>query len=490
MSSSKQDQSIFDTLAARLDKDPGTPVNDPTESFWQVPRLPIADARSEQLPEVADVVVIGSGITGISTSLHLLRQDHSLKIVMLEARSAISGATGRNGGHIKAVPWADYYALKEEFGKESAMKITKFRLSHLDALVGEADALGEAGKVGLVRRVEGVSGVYDEEGWKLAKVKLQSFLEDFPEERGRWTICEDQAELNQLGLANAYGCIRGRSGAAWPYRLLGCVLSKMLSEGQLSLETQTVGQEVRCTRSTSHPYEVHTSRGLISTKHVIHCTNAYTAHLLPALKGKLWPLRGQMTVQSVPEAFPRVGGTRSWSAIWARGFDYITQSPAEDGSLYLGGGFLQGGLEKDQDLGSTDDSTLSAQCLEHLEAVPSKAFVHGTGAKVEKKWTGIMGFTGDGLPMVDRVRSHVSGREECEPNVGGEWIAAGWDGYGMVHCWLAGKALAAMVTGHEDEVRDWFPKDEFACSKERLDKMSAEGALERFFGSLTSENKR
>jgi len=192
MASSTQDRSIFDTLAARLDKDPGVPVNDPTESFWQVPRLPIADARSEHLPEVADVVVIGSGIAGIGTSLHLMRRNPSLKIVMLEARSAISGATGRNGGHIKAVPWADYYALKEEFGKESAMKITKFRLSHLDALVGEAAALGEAGEVGLVRRVEGVSGVYDEEGWNLAKGKLHTFLEDFPEEKDKWTICEDQ----------------------------------------------------------------------------------------------------------------------------------------------------------------------------------------------------------------------------------------------------------------------------------------------------------
>lgn len=262
----------------------------------------------------------------------------------------------------------------------------------------------------------------------------------------------------------------------------------MLDEGQLTLETHTVAKEVLRTRSTSHPYEVHTSRGLILTRHVIHCTNAYAAHLLPGLKGKLWPLRGQMTVQSVPEAFPRIGGTRSWSTLWARGFDYITQSPAEDGSLYLGGGFLQGGPENDQDLGNTDDSSLSAQCLQHLEAVPSKAFVHGIGARVEKKWTGIMGFTGDGLPMVDRVRSYLSGKEDCEPNLGGEWIAAGWDGYGMVHCWLAGKALAALVTGHKADVSDWFPRNEFACSKERLDKMSAEGGLRRFVGSLASES--
>ncbi|KAK7899812.1 hypothetical protein LTR67_003557 [Exophiala xenobiotica] len=483
-----QNPSIWKTLAARLNRDPGTPVQDPTVSFWQDPPHPFAQRASPSLPKEADVVIIGSGIAGISTALHLIRRDSSLKIVMLEARNAISGATGRNGGHIKAVPWADYYALKEAFDKESAVKVTKFRLAHLDAMVAEAAALGEAGEAGLVRRLEGISAVYDKEAWNFAKVKLDAFLEDFPEERDKWTMCEDESELKELGLVNAYGCIKGRSGAAWPYRFLGCILSQMLDQGHLNLETHTVAEGVQRVQSSSHPYEVHTSRGVISAKHVIHCTNAHAAHLLPALKGKLWPLRGQMTVQSVPPDFPRTGATRSYSTLWATGFDYITQSPAEDGSLYLGGGFFQGGPEKDEDLGNTDDSTLSAQCLEHLETVPAKAFAHGKGAKTEKKWTGIMGFTGDGLPLVDRVSSHLSGREPCNPSVGGEWIAAGWDGYGMVHCWLAGKALAALIKGHEDEILDWFPRKEFACTKERLDSMSPEGALERFVGALESEN--
>jgi glycine/D-amino acid oxidase-like deaminating enzyme len=266
------------------------------------------------------------------------------------------------------------------------------------------------------------------------------------------------------------------------------VLSRLLDGGRVSLETHTVAEEVRRSDNRPRPYEVQTTRGTISARHVIHCTNGYAAHLLPALKGKLWPMRGQMTVQSVPQDFPRVGASRSWSTVWARGFDYITQSPGDDGWLYLGGGFLQGGPENDEDLGNTDDSQLSAHCLEHLEKVPSTAFAHGTGAKIERKWTGIMGFTGDGLPLVDRVGRHLSGRDECDPTLGGggggEWIAAGFNGYGMVHCWLAGKALAAMVTGHQAEIAGWFPVDEFACTTERLDKMSPESALERFLGSL------
>lgn len=189
------DPSIWQTLAARLDRDPGTPVDDPTISFWQEPPLPFAQHASSSLPKDADIVIIGSGITGISTALHLLRRDPKLNIVMLEARTAISGATGRNGGHIKAVPWADHYALKETYGKESAIKITKFRLAHLEAMIAEAEALGEEGNVGQVRRVDGVCAVYDKEVWTQAKIKLDAFLEDFPEERGRWTIHEDEHEL-------------------------------------------------------------------------------------------------------------------------------------------------------------------------------------------------------------------------------------------------------------------------------------------------------
>ncbi|KAK5061156.1 hypothetical protein LTR84_007698 [Exophiala bonariae] len=471
---------ILRTLAARLDKDPGFPVENATPSFWQDPPHAFANQRSEQLPTEADVVIIGSGITGISISLHLSRIDPSLKIVMLEARAAISGATGRNGGHIKTVPFSDYGSLKAKSGKESAIKITKFRLSHLDVIVKEAELLGKAGEVGLVRRVEALCGVYDPVAWDASKNSLQDWFEDFPEERSNWTAHEDPLKLKELGLINASGCIIGPAGAAWPYRFLGVVLSKLIEEGHVTLETHTPATGVERTQSSTHPYQIQTARGSISTKHIIHCTNAHAAHLLPALRGALWPLRGQMTVQAMPPDFPRVGATRSWSAIYANGFDYITQSPGEDGSLYLGGGFGQGGLENEEDIGSTDDSQLSIHPLRHLEAVPGKVFANAEGSRVERKWTGIMGFTGDYMPVVDRLTADISGRAECDPAVGGEWIAAGFNGYGMVHSWLSGKAVANLLTGRETEILDWFPRQEFACSKERLAELRA-GPLDHFF---------
>ena len=69
------------------------PVSSPTESYWQTPPHRLASFRSP-FPDEADVLVIGSGITGISIARTLFEQDPCLKIVLVEARKLCSGATG------------------------------------------------------------------------------------------------------------------------------------------------------------------------------------------------------------------------------------------------------------------------------------------------------------------------------------------------------------------------------------------------------------
>lgn len=76
------------------------PHANPTISYWQdPPDADIADYLStENVPETADTVIIGSGITGASVAHGLLSSERTVaKLVMLEARQACSGATGRNG---------------------------------------------------------------------------------------------------------------------------------------------------------------------------------------------------------------------------------------------------------------------------------------------------------------------------------------------------------------------------------------------------------
>lgn len=85
----------YKALSNRLKLSPGLPVPDPTTSFWTVPQAAIAKHVSE-LPVYADVVVIGSGISGTSVARTLLSDElKPVEVVMLEARDICSGATGR-----------------------------------------------------------------------------------------------------------------------------------------------------------------------------------------------------------------------------------------------------------------------------------------------------------------------------------------------------------------------------------------------------------
>jgi hypothetical protein len=56
----------------------------------------------EDVPTSAKYVIIGSGISGALTSWKLIEDGvKGEDILILEAREAVSGASGRNAGHIR-----------------------------------------------------------------------------------------------------------------------------------------------------------------------------------------------------------------------------------------------------------------------------------------------------------------------------------------------------------------------------------------------------
>lgn len=79
------------------------PVDGGMTSYWRSQPDVLDNHRStETLPETSDIVIIGAGYTGAATAYHCLDQSQSIgkekpSIVILEARQACSGATGRNG---------------------------------------------------------------------------------------------------------------------------------------------------------------------------------------------------------------------------------------------------------------------------------------------------------------------------------------------------------------------------------------------------------
>jgi glycine/D-amino acid oxidase-like deaminating enzyme len=107
------------------------PVDNPTESFWRGQVHELDNHRTtKDLPSEVDIVIIGAGYAGASIAYHLQEQSKDRpnppSIAILEAREACSGATGRNGGHLKPDPYYRAAGALRTHGKEAAEEVAAF----------------------------------------------------------------------------------------------------------------------------------------------------------------------------------------------------------------------------------------------------------------------------------------------------------------------------------------------------------------------------
>ena len=172
----------FAALQYRISQSPGLPRSDATSPFWlRDPPFADLDAQATaDLPETADIVIIGSGITAAAVARALLENsaDKAPRIVMLEARAVCSGATGRNGGHLKAAPYG-LYGMCRRAGLTPARSaaIVTFQLETAKALL----KLGLRYPASETRSVETVDFFLTDKAFDLAKSELAELASQLPD---------------------------------------------------------------------------------------------------------------------------------------------------------------------------------------------------------------------------------------------------------------------------------------------------------------------
>ena len=194
--------SQYQKLLRRAVSPPALPVANPTSSYWlDEPPFPELCDMQSPLPEFADVVIIGSGITAAAAARTLLELDSGgssssppLRVCVLDARQVCSGATGRNGGHIKCAPYESFAALRRVVGPQRARELVRFQRRQLDVLleVGQAMPLAE------VREVETVDLYVDERDFGHMKAHVAEAEEWLPEEK--FTVWEGEQARDKVSL--------------------------------------------------------------------------------------------------------------------------------------------------------------------------------------------------------------------------------------------------------------------------------------------------
>ena len=428
----------------------GFPSEEPTLSYWQTAPSSLADHQSGALPAHADYVIVGSGISGASIALKLLARRSTAKVVMLEARTAASGASGRNGGHCRGGGYRHFSEDLADHGVEEALRIQKFEEDNIAGIA----ALVEEYKIACdLRPVETVDIFYTEAHRQKSQDALDALAQVFENTpRPGWLpqhVVWPEAEAREKTLlTGALGGVVFPAFIVHPYKLVCGILSQALELGLVLHTHTTVRRIARCTGRADAAWEVHTDRGSLRAANVVLATNAYTPVLCPALAGHIIPTRGQVAaIRPGSRIAKSPAQKRSHGMYGCRPVGYYQQREESDGehAMIIGGGRLAApGAEQPL----SDDTSIHPVISENL--TKGLAGLHGEQTwgehgRVLNEWTGIMGYSKDLKPFIGEV-----------PGEKGLWVSVAFTGHGMALTYSAAEAVVQLMM--EETETDWIPR--------------------------------
>lgn len=437
---------------------PGFPHPNPTISYWQDPPHHIADHRTTpDLPtdETFDYVIIGSGVSGASIAMKLLSRDPELSILMLEARKAASGASGRNGGHCRPGTWKNIKKWVEKYGEDEGLKLSRM----------EQDSVNDLREYVLSHNIS--SGWQDvdtadlywtKEAFEQA-VQVFEFQRELDQRRPDDVPKNDRAVYagqdarDHWGWPEILGAITFKAHTQNPYLTVCAMLQQSLCKG-LNLQTNTVALSLNQLPSPGDggaKWEVETDRGTVRGKQVVLATNGFTnaIHSGLASTGFLKPGRSQATAikpEKDTSDNPVFRRSSSYPDLHSGNNYIVVRAPGTIGAgeVILGGGKQ---FSPTREVNITDDSVVNPDIATHLNGVGRVVYGYknwGETTRKIKDWTGITCDTPDGLPVVGGL-----------PGEDGLWASVCMNGHGMAWAYRSAEALVEMMT--KGETPDWFP---------------------------------
>jgi gamma-glutamylputrescine oxidase len=360
----------------------------------------------------ADVCVVGGGIAGCSTALHLAERGY--RVVLLEGERIGYGASGRSGAQL-----IFGYACGEEklagyLGRERARALFDMTCEGLD-LVRERVAR-HAIDCDLVQGQ--LHAAIKPRQYAELKAWQQSLAEDYGYRSLRFM---EREEVQSLVASTRYigGVFDSNSGHCHPLNyVLGLARAAESAGARLFDGSRALAIE------HGAQVTVRTAAGEVRARHVALCGNVYLGELAPALRRKIMAV-GTYIVATAPLGAERARALiRNNMAVtdinWV--LDYFRLSA--DHRLLFGGRVSYSGLDP---LG-----TRRATRARMLAVFPQLADV-----EVEYAWGGYVDITLNRAPHFGRLAPDV-------------YFVQGFSGHGMVLTGMAGKLLAEAIAGQAE----------------------------------------
>jgi len=360
-----------------------------------------------------DVVIIGGGITGLSTALHLAEK--GLAACVLEARDPAWGASGRNGGQVIPGIKHDPEAILQRYGRTLGEPLIEMVGGAADTVF---DVIGRYGiSCGAVR-----------EGWvqpahsPRALAVVQDRARQWIERGAAADLLSREEVAAKLGTDHYLGgWIDRRAGSVQPLSY-----TRGLMAAAVSMGAKVYGNSPAVSLERSGPsWIARTSNGpQVRASHAVIATNAYTDGLWPKLRETI--IAANSFIIATDPLDPSIG-----KGILARG---EVASDARRLLLYFrrdaSGRFILGGrgLFPDPEQGKD---------WSHLERAARLLYPQLEKTPFSYRWAGRVGLTRDAVPHV----------HEPSPNLR---VVIGYNGRGVALATQMGRYLANSISSGED----------------------------------------
>jgi len=351
-----------------------------TVSHWQ---------RAEQVEREIDFLVVGAGLAG-GAAAYFAKHLHGRDVVVTDARDVGLGASGRNAGFMISGLDIYYHRAIEKYGHAVAREV--WDMSRRSFRHWREFIKNSAFDVPI-----------DNSGSLLLAESPEEALEL---ERAARALAADKIDIeyysrDPLGRGYFAAIEQPLDAGVQPYLLAKTVMAQSGAEVIANNELYRLEQK-------DGAVLVHTRKIVFKARYVMLCTNAFSPMIDPYFLGKVLPTRAQCLVTEPlnHSPVPYCGYSD---------YGYMYYRSTFDGRFLLGGGRKQHQREEND----TAEDRLNPKVQAFLDRYLATYFPD-VQAPVAHRWSGIMGFSCDGLPLVGALPG--------KPRVG---FAVGFTGHGL-----------------------------------------------------------
>ena len=366
-----------------------------------------------------DVVVVGSGATGMSTALYLA-QDHGIQAVVLEANQSVWGCSSRSGGQgqnasgrLSRSQWIERWGMDaaKRLDKEIRQGFDNFKAltQEIDCDAFDGGHLYMAHKASKMDYLRNMAQVRNEHfGYNTQIFSAGEVRERFCDEREHHGALFEEEGVGVHPMKLTFGLIRKA-------RALGV----KLHPASPVLGVETVGGV----------HHVRTPGGTVRAKRVVFCTGGYTwQRMHKTTRNKILPILSNSVV------------TRPLTDAEMKACNFQSKTFMTDTrTLRFYYRLLEGNRLQ---LGSRSSITgADAEDPVHLKLLTdaiARKFPPLAGIQIDYSWWGWVDVSHDMMPRITRP--------DPKHNI---WYAVGYGGNGVSFSTWAGKRVAQRVAGKD-----------------------------------------